>query len=512
MKACYAQQMRRVDRDASQIAGIPSIVLMENAAIACVDELKKDFKDISEKKILIFCGKGNNGGDGFAIARHLTLIGASVTVYPISGTEYKGDALINYDISEKLGCVRDFVFDEERLSYEIKAADIIIDAIYGTGIHGTVREDGYNVISLINDNAKYVMSVDIPSGVNADTGEVCGICVHADKTVTFAAWKLGMLLYPGADYTGEVVCSDISIPEYIINMDKELIEVIDKGYSPKKLFVRNKNSQKGDYGKIFIIAGSIGLSGAAYMSSQSAMYAGAGLVTLGVCESIAAAMEAKTTEVMTLPLRDLDGHITITAEPEILTQMDKADIILIGPGIGRSRDAARIVKDVLKESKVPVIVDADALYAVAQDTDMLRNCDCPLILTPHEMEMARLIGTNVDYVKNNRIKVSKEFCEKYGVTLILKGSHTIVAAPDGMQYINITGNPGMATGGSGDVLAGITAAFAARVENETIAAAAAVRVHGLAGDYAAEMYGKDGMTAVDIMNAVKNVLKDENEK
>lgn len=503
MKACYANQMRRVDRDASQIGGIPSIVLMENAALACVEELKKDFGTLTDMSVLIFCGKGNNGGDGFAIARHLKLMGANVTVYPISGTELKGDALINYDITEKLGCVRDFVGVGSELGLEIKAADIVIDAIYGTGIHGTVRGNGYEVISLINENADYIMSVDIPSGINADTGEVCGICVHASKTVTFAAWKIGMLMYPGADYVGEVVVAPISIPEYIIDMDKSLVEVIDEKYSLRSRLKRNKNTQKGDYGKIFIIAGSRGMSGAAYLASQSALYGGAGLVTLGVCESIADAMEAKTTEAMTLPLKDIDGHISMAAEPEILRQMDKSDVILIGPGLGRSRDAARIVRNVLKASRVPVVVDADALFAIAQDMTILRDCVCPLIFTPHEMEMARLIDADVNYVKANRLEVSRDFCEKYGITLILKGSRTIVTTPELKQYINITGNPGMATGGSGDVLAGLTAALTARVDNESEAAVMAVRLHGLSGDYAAKKYGMDGMTASDIMDALR---------
>lgn len=503
MKACYAEQMRRVDRDASQIGGIPSIVLMENAALACVNELKKDFGALCGKSVLIFCGKGNNGGDGFAIARHLKLMGADVTVYPISGTEFKGDALINYDITDKLGCVRDFVFDERELKTELKAADIVIDAIYGTGIHGSVRGEAFDVISLINENAGYVMSVDIPSGINADTGEVCGVCINASKTVTFAAWKIGMLMYPGADYTGDVVVAPISIPEYIIDMDKSLVEVIDEKYAVKSRLARKRNTQKGDYGKLLIIAGSRGMSGAAYMAAQSALYGGAGLVTLAVCESIADAMEAKTTEIMTLPLDDVSGHIAMTAEPEILKQMDKSDVILIGPGIGRSRDASRIVRNVLKAARVPVIVDADALFAIAQDMTILRDCGCPLIFTPHEMEMARLINSDIEYVKTHRLEVSRDFCEKYGITLILKGSRTIVTTPELKQYINITGNPGMATGGSGDVLAGLTAALTARVENESEAAVMAVRLHGLAGDHAAEKYGMDGMTASDIMESLR---------
>jgi len=497
--------MRRVDADASNIGGIPGIVLMENAAIACFEELKKDLGIVKDKLVLVFCGKGNNGGDGFAIARHLKIAGARVIVYPIAGTELSGDALVNYDIADKMGIVKDFTGIDEHIENELRCADAVVDAIYGTGIRGTVREDGYEVIEAINANAKYVLSVDIPSGINADTGEVCGICVRADKTVTFAAWKIGMLMYPGADYVGSVVLAPISVPEYILDMDKELVEIIDESWSVKHRLSRKNDSQKADYGKIFIIAGSEGMSGAAYMSAQAALYGGAGLVTVGVCESIAHAMEVKTTEAMTLVLDDNDGHIALGAEPAIMSQMAKSDVILIGPGLGRSREVGRIIRNVLAAARVPVVVDADALYAVAKDMTMLSDCGCPLIFTPHEAEMARLINSDIEYVRSHRLEVSREFCERYGVTLILKGSRTIVTTPELKQYINITGNPGMATGGSGDVLAGLVAAFSARAEKEGDAAVIAVRHHGLAGDYAMEKYGMEAMTAVDVLNSLKRI-------
>ncbi len=504
MKACYAEQMRAIDRSASEIGGIPSIVLMENAAIACVEELKKDFGSLKEKSILILCGKGNNGGDGFAIARHLTLLGANVSVALTSGDEFKGDAEINYNIIVNMNVPIISEYEPMELEGNIRCSDIIIDAIFGTGIHGVISGVPAETIELVNSFNKYVLSVDIPSGINADTGEICGGCIHATKTVTFAAWKIGMLLYPGADCTGEVVTAPISIPQSIIDMNEASINVIDDDFLKENYPSRRRDTNKSSYGKIFIIAGSRGMSGAAYMSSQSALYGGAGLVTVGICESISSAMEAKTTEAMTLVLDDCDGHIAYTAEPEILRQLEKCDTVLIGPGLGRSREAARIVKTVLTESRVPVIVDADALYAVSQNIGMLRECSCPLIFTPHEMEMARLINEDVEYVRSHRIEVSREFCEKYGVTLILKGSHTLITAPDLTQYINITGNPGMATGGSGDVLAGLTAALTARISDETKAAATAVYLHGIAGDIAAKKYGMDGMTAVDIMECLRN--------
>lgn len=504
MKACYAEQMRSIDRAAMENAGIPGIVLMENAAIACVEELRKAVKNLGNA--VIFCGKGNNGGDGFAIARHLYNSGVDVTVYPICGEDFKGDAKTNFEIIENVGI--DVRFDDytlKELELIVRRADAVIDAIYGTGIRGEITGLPAEIIKIINENARYVLSVDIPSGINADTGEVCGIAVKANKTVTFAAYKVGMLMFPGTDYSGEVTVAPISIPEYIIEQSGADINVIENTFVKNNYPKRVSDSQKGDYGKIFVIAGSQGMSGAAYLSSQAALYGGAGMVTVGVCKSIADAMEAKTTEAMTVVLDDCDGHIAYTAEPEILKQLDKCDVVLIGPGLGRSREAARIVKSVLARSNVPVIVDADALYAVAMDIDMLKLCNCALVFTPHEMEMARLINKDVEYVRNNRIAVSKAFCEEYGVTLVLKGNHTIVTSPSLEQYINITGNPGMATGGSGDVLAGFVAAMCARVEDETAAAAIAVRIHGEAGDIAASDYGMDAMTALDILEGLHTI-------
>lgn len=499
--------MRAVDKAASEIGGIPSIVLMENAAIACVNELKKDFGELTGKRIAVFCGKGNNGGDGFAIARHLHNMDAEVSVYLVCGNEFKGDAKINFDIIKKMNVNIDVVSDTENLKYIIRSNDIIIDAIYGTGIHGTVGGISYDVINEINENSKYTMAVDVPSGINSDSGEICGICIRADKTVTFAAYKVGMLMFPAADYTGKVTVADISIPDYILEGQSININVTDEEFVRANFPVRENNSQKGDYGKVLVIAGSVGMTGAAYLSSQSAVTAGSGLVTLAIPAGLNGAMEAKTTEVMTLPVEDINGHISSGAAEKILERTDMADAVLIGPGLGRSSDAARVLKSVLSHSKVPVIIDADGINAASRDMDILSDCTCPVIFTPHAVEMSRLTGLDRDYIEENRLVASKEFAEEYGVTVILKGHHTIVTASDGEQYINITGNPGLATGGSGDVLAGITASLAARGINETAAAAMAVYIHGKAGDIAKDKYGMESVTASLVMESIPDALR-----
>lgn len=507
MKVCFAEQMREIDRAASEKGGIPSIILMENAAVACVDELKKDFGDLSKKSVAVFCGKGNNGGDGFAIARHLSALGADTAVFLVCGNDFTGDAKVNYDIIRKMDINIDVISDTENLKYIIKSFDIAVDAIFGTGIHGTITGIAGAVIEEINENAKYVLSVDIPSGINADSGEICGVCIKADKTVTFAAYKAGMLMFPGADYVGDTVTADISIPQYIIEDANIGTNIIDESFVKKSIPERANNSHKGDNGKLLIIAGSRGKTGAAYMASQAALKSGIGLVTVGICESLNNVMENKTTEAMTLPLPDDNGILSEEAAGIIKECLNSYDAVLIGPGLGKGRGVTEVVRTVLVNSKNPVIVDADAINTLAENMDILSECSCDLIFTPHTAEMSRLTGLEIEYIETNRLVVSKEFSEEYGAVLILKGHHTVVTAPDLVQYINITGNPGLAKGGSGDVLAGITAALAAKGIEAAAAAAAAVYIHGAAADKAAETISMESMTAAEVIGCISPVMK-----
>ncbi len=494
LKACTAQQMRLTDKAATEMGAIPSLILMENAALQTIEVLKERFADIEKRRILIFCGKGNNGGDGFTAARHLYNIGSDVCVILTGGDSFAGDCLTNYEIIKKMGVPIMPLPDEDILKYMIKGADIVIDAIYGTGIRGEIYGAGLEAIRCINQYARYVLSVDIPSGVNADSGEICPTAVKADDTVTFAAYKIGMLAYPGADYCGRITVKPISIPQYVIDAQNIGINVPQTEDIAKMLPKRQNNSQKGDYGKVLICAGSRGMTGAAAMAANACIKSGAGLVTLAVPESLNPILEEKTTEAMTLPLREKNGRLSVSAADELLKKMEKSDILLFGPGLGRDEETVDILRELLSKSQIPIIIDADGLYALSRDIDMLRDCGCNLILTPHVMELSRLCGYDVNYIEENRYAVSAEFAQEYGVTLILKGHYTIVTAPDGTQYTNTTGNHGMAVGGSGDVLSGICAAFAAVNQNEPEAAAAAVYVHGAAGDITAECIGEDGVT------------------
>lgn len=502
MKVCTAEQMRKIDRTASDLGGIPSIVLMENAAIACVDEIKK----LSVRKIGIFCGKGNNGGDGLAIARHLYNKGYEVEVFLLFGSDFSKDALINYDILEKTGAKIIEITDDSPTEYYISAQDLVVDAIFGTGIHGEISGTAFDVIESINIYSKKTLSVDIPSGIDSDNGRVCSVAVKADMTVTFAAYKRGMFLYPGAEYVGEIIFSDISIPDYIIKNCGIDINTADKFLAKKLLPKRADNAHKGDCGKVFVAGGSVGMTGAPALSSLAALKCGAGLVTAGIPASLNQIMEVKLTEAMTLPLPEKDGMLSSEAVNEIKCRAEKSDVLLLGPGLGRSEEVNVLVSEVLKYSRVTTVVDADALYAVSQMPDMLVSCGCSLIFTPHEAEFARLVGKTTEEVSENRLELSKKFAAENGITLILKGHHTIVTSPDGRQYINTSGNSGMATGGSGDVLAGMTAAFAAAGLEETEAAVLAVYIHGLAGDIAAEKLGRLSLTALDICDNICSAI------
>lgn len=505
MKACYANQVRNIDKSAEHDGAMPSIILMENAGLACVEELGKRF-NLYNKRAAVFCGKGNNGGDGFAIARMLHNRGAQVSVFLVCGDEFRGDAGINYDIIEKMPINIETIYDTEMLECIIPSFDIVIDAIFGTGVRGKIEGIPAYVIEKINKYAKFIMSVDIPSGLNSDTGEICGVCIKADVTVTFAAYKVGMFFYPGADYTGEIVLDKISIPDYIIDNAEFAAKVMDDDEFARIFPMRKNNSQKGDYGKLIAIGGSKGMSGAIYMAGEAALNAGAGLVTLAVPKCINDILEIKTTEAMTLPISDMDGCFGLSAADEVVGYINRADAVLVGPGMGRNENNHNVIQKILQSSGVPVIVDADALNVIAQDMDMLKNCTSDLIFTPHEMEMSRLTGMDLEYIQKNRLTVAKDFAEKYGVTLILKGHHTIVTAPDGLQYINNTGNSGLAKGGSGDVLAGIVSAFAARGISASQAAVMAVYVHGRAADYVMNENGIESVTAKSLIKAIGKTI------
>lgn len=511
-----AQEMRELDALATTKYGIPSLILMENAGRAVADIAMDMLGD--NRSVLIIAGPGNNGGDGFVAARHLHNVGMSVDIFYFGDRQKaKGDALTNIEIAEKMGLHIDSSKDVVRLRQAIRAADLIVDAYLGTGVKGELKPEAVEVINAINTmSSENVLSVDIPSGLDADTGLPLGPsltdgAVIADMTVTFALPKIGVIVDPNAEtFTGGLIIADIGIPV-------EELDIILGTYALQEfksidpLQPRWIDAHKGTYGHVAIVAGSVGMTGAATLAAESALKSGAGLVTLLVPESLNDIIEAKVTEAMTIPVPQGNAQAFGMASLEkVLEYVNKWDAAAIGPGFGRDSDTVAFTKELLRNLEKPAVVDADALYAISQDLSVLKQCKAGLVLTPHPGEMAMLAGTSVSEVQSNRLETAKRFAGEYGVILVLKGARTVIAEPGGNAFINMTGTPGMATGGTGDVLTGLMAGLVAQAPGYALWGAAnqAVFLHGRAGEIAAERLGEAAMIASDVLNCLPEVLKE----
>lgn len=511
MKAATSKEMQLIDKNAISGYGIPGIVLMENAAMQVVKEMEARYGVISGKKIGVFAGKGNNGGDGIAIARHLINRGAKISVCLLTGEDsVKGDSLTNLGILKKMGGeVMDInSLDMKALKTTISHSNMVVDAIFGTGLSEDVKGLFADVISMVNSSGKPVVSVDIPSGISADTGKVLGTAVRADLTVTFGLPKIGLLVYPGAGYAGELKIVDISIPKgmkEVESIQTNLLTIEEvRGMVPERM----ADSHKGCFGHVAVIAGSIGKTGAAAMTSIASLKAGAGLVSLGIPSSINQILAQKLTEVMTFPLPEgKEGHLGSLAEDRIIEFLSDKDVCAIGPGISTDKETQELIRGVVKRVTIPMVIDADGLNAFAGYTDLLKHASAPLILTPHPGEMAGLLGLSASDVQEDRIGISRRFSTEHHLYLVLKGARTIVAEPSGAVYINPTGNPGMATGGTGDILTGIIAGLIAQHIDISSAVRLGVFLHGKAGDLAAREKGETGMIAGDLMDMITEAIR-----
>lgn len=504
MRVVNAQEMRNIDRTAINDYGIPGIVLMENAGLAVVKAIREILGEIGGKAVTIFAGKGNNGGDGLVVARHLHNSGAEVKVLLLADPgEITGDAAINLNIWTKMGqkiypVFRSDDFNVVRL-FLVKT-DLIVDAIYGTGFKGSVREPVGRILEAINASRKPVVAVDIPSGLEADTGKVNGPCVRATTTVTFALPKLGLFFEHGTGYVGELIVADISIPPVLYESQGLKRNLLEKQMVANWLPYRPNASHKGDYGRILLIAGSCGMTGAACLAAEASARSGAGLITLAVPEGLHGIVEAKLTEVMTAPLPQTDRQtLSLDALPEINRMLEKADVLALGPGLSTHPETVELVQKLLLSLSIPCVLDADGLNAMAGNTDIFEKMQAPLVITPHPGEMSRLTGLPVAKIQETRLATVEKYAAAWKTVVVLKGVPTLVCSPDGDVYINPTGNPGMASGGSGDVLTGIIAGLLAQGMDPLTASAAGVYLHGLAGDYAAVQKGMIGMLAGDIL-------------
>ncbi len=506
MKAANAEKIRKADKITIEGYGIPGIVLMENASQGVARVCLKELEGIKEPKVLVIAGKGNNGGDGYAAARLLKNNGVKCEIVVLGDLkEIKGDAKINLDIAHKINI--SITNDISDIDEKIKNADIVLDAIFGTGFAGQAREPHATIIEKINKLAKKVVSVDIPSGVNADNGHTDGSCVMADVTVTFALPKLGNLLYPGAENTGRLEVIDISIPEQVIDTlridTNYLTEEEAKALLPK----RRPRSNKGTYGKLLIVAGSEKMPGAAFFAGKSAYRTGVGLVYSGIVYHRRKVFQQLLPEAICLSLDDYEGTVYDESYDGIADIIDDMTAIAVGPGLGNGKYVKDFVERVLRNAKVPVIIDADGLNAISKNPDVLRKTSRTPIITPHPGEMSRLTGLSVKEILADPLECARRFAMNYNTITVLKDARTIIAHPDGRVYINLTGNNAMAKGGSGDVLTGIISALVAQGMDSFDAACLGCFIHGKAGDMAAEDIGHYGVLARDLCEYTAKVIK-----
>ena len=505
-----ADEMREMDRQTIEDFGLPGRVLMEIAGRGATRWLLECFPDALEMKTGVMAGRGNNGGDGFVIARYLHQKGARVTIFLLTEeNRLTGDAAANLALAHASGIAVVCLPDETAFRKNKTALvhqHLFVDAILGTGLTSDVTGYYRSVIDFINDSGRPVFAVDIPSGLNADTGQPCGVCVRADATATFGYAKTGLLLYPGADFAGELSVIDIGIPPFIadrIKPDKWLLtESMMAGYPAP----RASDTHKGKTGHLLVVAGSRGKAGAARMTAESAMRAGAGLVTLTVPAGVYAMTATALIEVMTEPVGQADQPFFDSACLEsILSSMTGKTCLALGPGIGTDQATCDLVRTLVETSRIPVVVDADGLNCLAGNLDVLKNNPGRIVLTPHPGEMARLTGMTTGDVQGDRISCARHLATEYDVYVVLKGAATVIAHPDGKIFINRTGNPGMASGGMGDVLTGLIAGFICQGYDYGRAAHLGVYLHGAAADRLADR-NEVGYLASDVMAEIPPTL------
>jgi len=506
MKVVTSRQMREIDRKAIEENNISGFTLMENAGLRIFQSLKNIYPDLRLKKIIIFSGSGNNGGDGFVVSRHLHDYGAKVKVFLLAPfNKFKGEAGEKLNIINKMGVelTEADAIKLEEIKEAIQNSDLIIDAMLGTGLQGIVTGLKAKIIDLVNTAGKEVVAIDVPSGLNTDSGKIEGPCIKANHTITLALPKIGLLLFPGASHAGKVTVEDIGIPAHLLKNIKIKTNIITEEIVKSLLPFRATYSHKGSFGKVLILAGSVGMTGAAYLASEAAMRSGTGIVTLGIPRSLNQIMEVKLTEVMTLPLAETEKQsLGEEAEGTISKLIKNYSVLGIGPGISRQTETKRLIRKIIEKAHISLVVDADAIYALSEDLSVLKKTKTPLVITPHTGEIAKLINKSIDFILNNRLDVTREIAQKYGIVVVLKGARTIIANKEGEVYINAGDNSGMATGGSGDVLTGIICSLIAQGTDNFSAAIAGVYIHSLAGNLARDIKGERGMIAGDILSQI----------
>jgi len=507
-----AAQIRELDRRAMEEFSIPGAVLMENAGAGAVRLMLEDVPEATGG-VAIVCGTGNNGGDGFVMARHLLNHGVDVRVFVTGALDNvrEGESAHNLETIGKMNIpVVQITTDEDvlALSDAVTRFPVIVDAVFGTGLDREVTGRIGRIIDCINDasaNGKKVFSVDIPSGVHADTGRILGRAVQADITCTFALAKPGQLVHPGAAHAGKLYVLDISIPRPLIDATPASHHLVRPELFSQLFTRRDPESHKGTYGHLLVVAGSEGKTGAAALAGEAAVRAGAGLVTVGVPRSLNPVLEAKLTEAMTLALPDEEGSLASGAGDAVtafLEEQSAVNALVVGPGLSTSRGAREAVRSLIRDVELPMVLDADGINVIDCIPEILKEKKGDIVITPHPGELGRLIDRTTGQIQQDRMDAARETATTYDVWVVLKGARTIIADPDGNIYIATGGNPGMASGGTGDVLTGLIGGFLAQGADPLTAALAGVWVHNDAGDRAALKTGEVSLSAGDILDSV----------
>ncbi|WP_440444592.1 NAD(P)H-hydrate dehydratase [Phascolarctobacterium sp.] len=501
MKLVTAKEMKALDVQAQNDYAMPGILLMDNAAQAVAEAVHEALTALEGERVVIFCGGGNNGGDGLGAARWLQSYGVSVRAFVVGAAldAVQGDAAMELAMFTKAGGrVEALSTEDDWVLAELAAskADVLVDALLGTGFHGELEGDVLRACELLNKSEKYILAVDVPTGVNADNGAVSENAVRADHTVTMALVKTGLLLYPGREYCGDIELADISMPVKLVEEYKSDKYRLTDEIVRELLPLRKANAHKGDAGRVVICAGSPGYTGAAALASDAAVKAGAGLVSLYTPLSSRDVLAIKLTEVMVHGLLErMPGILGGGAASDVASSAEAADVLAIGPGLGTSESTQEAVRTILQKITTPVVIDADALTALAGHTEILAAMQAQKVLTPHPGEMARLTGLEIAEIEADRINIAKKYAEQWQAIVVLKGAPTVIGCPNGTVYVNSTGNSSLATGGSGDVLTGIIAGLAAQEISLQEAAICGVYLHGLA----AELTGIDiGLAAGEL--------------
>jgi hydroxyethylthiazole kinase-like uncharacterized protein yjeF len=513
MKLATPDQMRLMDRAAAECYGVSGLALMENAGAAVARvafrvasrasraaQAGLHSRDRDEParpvSVCILAGRGNNGGDGYAAARHLAGYGARISVYVVGDpSTIVGDARTNLDAMVKSGIGVLPLLDEgawNAARADLAVSDVTVDAILGTGARGAPSPEAARAISLMNESPAPIVAVDAPSGVDALTGAVPGECVIAHTTVTLGLAKTGLLTYPGTSQVGRLVLDRIGMPPALIDSSEIRTRLTTPDDVRAALPGRRPDAHKGDFGRVLIIAGSLGMSGAPSLAAMGALRSGAGLVHLLVPAAIAGEVSARHAEVMTHPASE-------PCLPAILEIAAACQAVVVGPGMSCCERTSAIVDAVISKVRVPLVLDADAINVLAGRAQALREAGTPVVLIPHPGELGRLMGVGADEINRDRLGWARRAAMETGATVVLKGARTVIADKSGEAYVNPTGNPGMATAGMGDVLAGVTGSLCAAGLDSLAAGYCAAYLHGLAGDFAARERGVDGMVAGDVL-------------